>query len=458
MMSATTSARMRNFSLYSLSKRDWILIGILIVALVPRLFSVHWNSIPHGDVEVDVQASASFLRDGTFTLPPSDEIPSSDAPLSASTTHLIQHPPLWPLLGAVLTRGMGLSPSPQNIFFAFKILSLFSGLVLILLAERVGRKLISETAGLVMAGWIAVSTIMIDFSGNGSFYSLHAALYLLWILIAFRRDDWMRAISLGVVTGVAYMINFQSILLLPASVIVLLWKRKESWSQRIGYAAVATGIVVAIALPWCIRNAVLFGDPFYSHYANNIYVFIKSGVPLSTKNGQPYYDLQLSNWLDILFNGVIRVWLPNNLYYIARKLFILAPIAFFLFSFAWIDYLFSKERIRKIAPLLLLLILHLLISSAWPVTKFRYFVPMLPLVFLIALEHLYAQKWTENTRKFLISITFISLIVLTFLTWRAIPTHTMYYDGAITNDPFHGSQEMDFVREHYPELFPKPQS
>ena len=100
-------------------------------------------------------------------------------------------------------------------------------------------------------------------------------------------------------------------------------------------------------------------------------------------------------------------------------------------------------------PILLLLTLHILLSAAWPVTKFRYFVPLLPLVFIISLEHLQSFHWSERSKNILLGATFAMILALSFLTYRSVPTHTYYYDGAITTDTFGGSEEMRFLEEHH---------
>ncbi|MFA5273636.1 MAG: hypothetical protein WC353_05760, partial [Candidatus Peribacter sp.] len=140
-------------------------------------------------------------------------------------------------------------------------------------------------------------------------------------------------------------------------------------------------------------------------------------------------------------------WLPNNSFYIARKLFILAPLAFIFFSYGLIDQVLSKERRSRLLPVLILFAAHALISAIWPVTKFRYFVPLLPLVFLLSMDAIHGFLKTGRART--IALCFITVLIAlgSALTYLSVPTHTYYYDGAITTDPFSGRGEWNYLRD-----------
>ena len=97
---------------------------------------------------------------------------------------------------------------------------------------------------------------------------------------------------------------------------------------------------------------------------------------------------------------------------------------------------FDRERLKKWFPVIIIFILHLIISTAWPITKFRYFVPVLPLVFLIALDQIYNIKIKTIYRNLIIILISASILSLSFLTYRSTPGHTYYNDGAITTGPF----------------------
>ena len=104
--------------------------------------------------------------------------------------------------------------------------------------------------------------------------------------------------------------------------------------------------------------------------------------------------------------------------------------------------------------MLILFAAHFLVSAGWPITKFRYFVPLLPLVFILsleAIEHLVPRFRTQTLLLSLISVSFVLTAALTFFS---VPTHTYYYDGAITTDPFSGRGEWNYLKDN--NLLPSP--
>lgn len=422
-----------------------VLSGILLLGFLVRVEAVRWNWFMHTDIAGEATVSASFHRTGrllTFNMPSFADPAGFVLPVTDAGEPLMHHGPLWPMLGAALTAVRGGQPTIPDAYLSLRILSLLSGMLIVFLSFLVASRVLDDTAGLAAAAWTAASYILIDYSGNGAFYSLHAVIYLLWILVALAPSSFRRTLLLGALAGIGYLVNFQCIILVPSGLIVLLTSQTRPWKRLLLHMSLLVGVWIVIAAPWLVRNAILFGDPFYSHTWQMQYVYTKAG--LSSPTGgliRPGFQ----DRVDILA-GILRVWLPDNLYYVARKLFILAPFAFFLFSFGLVDLLFSPKRLRRIAPILVLLTLHLVIFASWPIWKFRFFVPLLPLVFILALEELWHLPLRSTWRHVCIGATSCALIVLSILMYRATPTHTTYYDGALTQDAYHGSEEMGYLR------------
>ena len=203
--------------------------------------------------------------------------------------------------------------------------------------------------------------------------------------------------------------------------------------------------------PWLIRSMLLFNMPFYSEAWNMGYVYTKAGLGHLSVEETIHAGLQEKL---IVLKHAIFPWLPNNLFYGARKLFLLTPIAFFFACFGLVDVWFSRERLRSIAPLIILLAFHTLVVAAYPVWKFRYFVPMLPLVFLFALDQLWHIRIAERTRNLLCGGVLVAVLAVSVWTYiETAPAHTTYYDGAMTQDPFHANEEKSF-QESYHISFP----
>ncbi len=421
------------------SRTVLLLAVILLAGFFLRAGALQWNWFMHGDVIDDTSATVAVYRDKTLnTLSGPDIADPAVYPLPPPEEGepLVQHAPLWPVLGGGVMVLLRADPTMADAFFALRILSVIAGMLIIVLSFFLASRLMGGMAGLAAAAFVALSYVLIDYSGNGAFYSLQAVLYLAWALAGLSPPTWRRTALLGVIAGIAYLVNFQSIILLPAGILLCLLQVRP-WRSMAMHAAAFAGLAILTASPWLVRSALVFGDPLHSHSWNMDYVYVKAGLAGDTSIGFP-------EKLSIL-GGVLRSWLPNNLYYAARKLFVLAPLAFFLFSFGLIDVTFSRERFRKLLPVLLVLTFHVLISASWPIWKFRYFVPMLPFVFILALEQLWHLPVSRVWRGAAVACTVASLLVTGYLTYRATPTHTTYYDGALTQDPFHGSEEAGYL-------------
>lgn len=422
----------------------WLLFGICILALVLRIFSMQWNTVVHGDIQGDVFAAQSLLTEGHLFVSHDKDVTSVPHffPPGIGRNLLVAHPPIWAMLGAGLLSVLPIEPTFYSAFFALKLLSVISGLAVVVLSVLISRKRFGDSAALFVGLWISLSYLMIDYSGNGSLYSLQAISYLVWIAVAFSGVK-NKSVFLGIASGIGYLINHQSMVLAAASVIVLLCA-KSSWKRKSVDLVLVTGVTFAVTSPWLIRNYIVYGDLFFSHAVNSTYVFVKAAVPREVIDGRVHFILGLAGRLEIL-RSVLMVWLPNNLYYIARKLFILAPILFLFFSFAWVDYLFSRKRVLLMLPILSLFVFHIFLSAGWPITKFRYFVPMFPLVLFIAVDQIENLSLRKHIRTGLYTAVTACIVILSYMTYLSVPTHTYYYDGAITNDPFHSKGEFNYL-------------
>jgi hypothetical protein len=355
----------------------------------------------------------------------------------------VAHPPVWAVLGAGVLAVFRLEPTVDAAYFALKILSLISGLAVVALSALIGKKLFGSVGGLVLAAWLSLSYLMIDFSGNGSLYSLQAVTYLVWILVAYSSVQH-KPVWLGVACGLGYLVNHQSMILAAGSVLLIVASTEYSYKERFTHLCIVTAVTFAITFPWLLRNYLIFGDFLFSHAVNATYVYVKAGISHIDVGYRSFYDIGMAERITIL-HSIFTIWIPNNVYYIARKLFVMAPVVFFFFSFAWIDYAFDSKRRTKMLPVIIICVLHILIAAAWPITKFRYFVPLFPLVLYIGFDQIFAVSQSPRVRHSIIAVTTVCLITVSVLTYYAIPTHTYYYDGAITQDPFHARGEYNFM-------------
>lgn len=410
--------------------------AILALALGLRLLSLTWNSFPHADVAGDAETAAAFLVTGKFL--------ESPDPAAAPA---LGHSPVWPFLGGSLAALRGGTTS-ADAFLAMRVLSVVAGMALLILLYVLAKKLLGETPALVALLWASLSYLLIDYAGNGAFYSLQACLSLLWILAALRRPDLKRAFLLGLLTGLAYVVNFQSIVLLPAALALELFRTRR-W-KMVWHMGTIVLTAACVASPLLIRSFLIAGDPFAHHLANMTYVLAKAGIqPLTLAGGVPRYAEGFLERTGVILDMVLTSWLPNNAFYIARKLFILAPVAFVFMSYGLIDQWLSPERRRLLLPIFLLFAAHFLISASWPITKFRFLVPLLPLVFLLALEQILHAIPRKKTQALWMALITAGIVLGSVLTYFSVPTHTYYFDGAITTSPFSDRQEWNFLRDQH---------
>ncbi|TSC57840.1 MAG: hypothetical protein Greene041619_915 [Candidatus Peregrinibacteria bacterium Greene0416_19] len=429
---------------------EWTMLAFVVAGIVLRLQAARWNSFTHGDVQMDTTAGATLLGYGGFLMTNEDLCVLPDRlaglPPLRDTFPMALHGPGWALLGAGMNVLRGAPVSRLAVFFSLRLLSLIAGIAVLWFAHRLTRQVAGRSAAWAVTGVLSLSYLLADFAGNGALYSLQTLLYLLWISVARREDAPYRAVLLGTVGGVAYLLNFQSIILLPAAFFLFALHDTGPLKKRVVNFCIVVGVTALIMLPWLLRNAELFGNPFQSHYLQQTYIYNKAGLVPNAGGTGPEYTPSVADWLSIIA-GMFRVWLPNNLYYAARKLFILAPVLFIFFSFGLIDYVFDPVRRRKLLPILLVLGFHLLLSSVWPVMKFRHLVPILPIVALLGVEHLYSLRLGTVARRICVGTSVACTAIVTVIAHVQIPTHTFYYDGAVTQDAYHGSQELQVLRE-----------
>lgn len=114
-----------------------------------------------------------------------------------------QHPPFWPLMGAILARFLG----SQDTFLMLKLLALVFGSCL-WLTVLIRREDFLEPPKLLLFGLIAISPWLVDFSTNASPYILIAFLLMLaeWLWRADVFVNRLRLSGVGAFCGLSILI------------------------------------------------------------------------------------------------------------------------------------------------------------------------------------------------------------------------------------------------------------
>lgn len=436
--------------------RPRLLLGaLLLLALLPRLAAVHYNVWPHGDVLLDAAVTDALATRGELKVPIVDLrfYPIGRFGFGYPPD---QHPPLWSLLGLIPRLAW---PSSYE---ALKLLSLAAGLLLVPAVSLVGRDLFGRGAGLFAAALCACSYLMIDFSGNGSLWSLLALLYVLfiWRLTLGSLRDRRNAVLLGLLMGTAYLTNYPAVVL-PATLLVVL----AGWwlaARRCGApqcktgpaipsadsrgALLAFGVAGLLALPWLGFNLATFGNPVWSQPLQRqlgggdkqVEVILQDGEVV--KRPLPGAD----PLRDRLRSTVVNLY--GNLGFLIRQSLVLLPFAggFALAGLLAQGLSAARGRAGPTLPLLVLTLTHGLLILLWPTTKFRYLVPLFPLAALLTAGLLW-QLQPDRLRRLLAGLALGLAALNSVWTWASIPSHTYYYDGGVVDDNFGAQGEIAYV-------------
>ena len=378
-----------------------LVVTALVLGCLLRLLALRWHEHPRGDVLLDVGVTRSLAHGegfhagferGTSLALDGRPVPPRDV--------ADQHAPLWPLLGVALAWPVG------SIFAGLKLGSLLCGLLLLALTWSVAQALLSERPagptppaslpGLAVA-LVALSFLMVDFSGNGSLYMAQACLVLLLVrLLAAERPS---GLLLGLALGAALLLNHQALVLLPVPLVVLLLAAPAGGRARAAAVGVgAAALALLLFVPWALRNTEVFGSPFFS--ANVFYPLSRAGIApaYSIEEGLPvarFSPPALLSW----WPAAETTWLPRNALYLFVTGLVLWPGlgalvaagALPLLADAW------RRRERGVLAALGFAAVLLAIALAWPDMKLRYLVPVTPLVVVLGVR-LLAQAPARGER------------------------------------------------------------
>jgi 4-amino-4-deoxy-L-arabinose transferase-like glycosyltransferase len=349
--------------------------------------------------------------------------------------------PLWPLLVAPAAWLAG------DGYDGARALSLATGIALLWLIHAVGVQLFGRIEARIAVVCCAYSYLLVDYSGNGSLYQLHALLLLAFIAAVGRVNRLPFAILVGGIMGAAFLLHGSGVVLTLAFAIIqgLAW----SWGklrQPVREVVLPMGMAALVALPWLVRNLVLFGDLLPS---GSDYLYFKLGMPwtVSLVGGQPLVRFA-GTGLSMENLGAISHWTALNAYYSLRQVLVLAPV--FALTAPIGVYLVGKRVLatRQPSDLALLVVptLFCLLTFVWPVVKFRTFVVLVPMAFLLGVHgavHGLPRTWGRVT----VRVGVAAVLLSSVLTFAGTESHTYYYDGVLTRDNFGKAGEAEYVAE-----------
>jgi 4-amino-4-deoxy-L-arabinose transferase-like glycosyltransferase len=234
----------------------WTILVILAIgALVRVAWGLFWAEPPGGDLIDPVLYSilADQIAHGHgFTYPGAHPGPTA------------YYPPGYPLaLGAVLFL-VGLLPGHLSLFAVAVSFNIVLSVATVWMVFELGRRLVSVPVGLIGAALMALWPNAIVHTGLVMTETLFLFLFVAMLLVALataavtRAPGWRRMAATGVLFGLAGMVRPTSFVIAP--LFLLLW-----WPAGAKVALRRTvlvgALVLAMVLPWTIRNAVQIEAP-----------------------------------------------------------------------------------------------------------------------------------------------------------------------------------------------------
>ncbi|HWJ97388.1 MAG TPA: glycosyltransferase family 39 protein [Acidimicrobiales bacterium] len=232
--------------------RTAALLGLLVlVGFVIRIDALR-NSAPDVPVLGDARAYhllAENLADGRGYIRPYE--------FAADGTEIktAEYPPALPVVLAAATKAGASSETSQ------RLLLCGVGALTVGLVGLIGRRLGGDSAGYLAALLAAIhpglwnSDVSLMAEPLASFTGAALVVAALWVV---NRPDRWRWAAFGAVAGLGCFVRSEFLLMGPALMAVVAWKTAEAWRPRLGRLALGVGVLVAVLVPWTVRNLVAF--------------------------------------------------------------------------------------------------------------------------------------------------------------------------------------------------------
>ena len=144
-----------------------------------------------------------------------------------------------------------------------RVLQVFLGVLVVWLVFLLGRRCFGETAGLLAAAFCAINPFLTFISGFVLTENLYMSCMLGAFLLALTPDElmggWRRSLAAIVLLVMATITRPTGMPLVIWVIACLVVFARAPWRTRLVRAAVVSGVVLVLVLPWCFRNQAVFG-------------------------------------------------------------------------------------------------------------------------------------------------------------------------------------------------------
>ena len=381
--------------------------GVILLALAPRLWCFARNQLPEGDAGNYLEVGHNLaLGRGYVTYAKWDFY---------GPTASVVHPegnrqPFLPLVVAATFRAGAASPT------AARAVTLLASLAALALLYACLRRWFGAPVALAGAALVAVEPAFLWFSVRVQTEVYFTLLFLaaLWAAGDFREEkpSYVRPLAVGVLLSLSYLCRVNGFLLLAAYVaaLIIIYGRRGVVA---GAAALAAFAVVAA--PWWVRNARVFGDPFYSQ-AKYFVLAPTFDAVWAYRRSVPTWDSFFETYGVVGFlaryaRGLWRAVEPlllGNLHF--REPYQGAPAALFV-AFAF----FARPALKRARAWLfpgLALALHILVFALYGQGLFRYFVPFYVLLLPVGLAGAWAAASFMSDRPARARVALLAVLAL----------------------------------------------
>jgi len=396
---------------------------LLLAGFLLRLGALPLFPFAEGDANLFCLAAEHWAESGRLTLGMKTHFAPDMAAFGLDEPQS-QHLPLWPWLGGIILKVL---PSLDS-YAVFQIESLLFGTLLLILVYQLGEQTLPEWANFCAVTLAAGSPLLIEYSANGSLYSLMACQWLLLFLLlpGCSNTGWRPWLATGALLGLSFLTHYPQLLMLPVILIWLALKRREVSCSK------AAALLLVALLPWglwAMRNQALFGDPFFSSTLLN---FQRKWGLLETRLIEGRLVQQSTSLPPETATRMVQAFPLNALQFLgqlASRCFYW-PLAAVLIG-GWAA---ARRRVRLPGGGLgvLLAVLYLAEVSFWGFIRPRFLVPVLPLVFLwsaagfesIADSFLNRGIQIRQTGRLLVAVSTITVLILLLtagIHWKKTP-------------------------------------
>jgi hypothetical protein len=236
--------------------------------------------------------------------------------------------------------------------------------------------------------------------------------------------------------------------------------------------AIAAGVLLLVVSPWLAYNAAIFGGPFWSQPFQRTLAGGSRQVEYVLVDGQAIKRNLPADASSLARLRARATDLYGNVGFLAKQSLVLTPVlgGFFLVGLLLLVPLgrLPKQPTSSCdggqpggprsgpaaetaassgpgpMPVAVLALVHLALIVFWPTTKFRYLIPLLPLVFGVGAWALW-QLQPAALRTRVAAVTLGLCLFTNAWSMISIPSRTFYYDGGLVGDNFGQQGEEQFM-------------